>query len=82
MPEETQVKEKGKATVVEVVPEPDIDVELEEVEYPEVRYVKEPMIHQVGRQALGFTMAFIAERLANVTYDSLLKLYRNNKKPF
>jgi len=60
-----------------------IDNEVEVPEEPgaEVVYldVKEPMIHQVGRQALGFAMAFMAERLANVTYDGLLKLYRMRK---
>jgi hypothetical protein len=59
------------------------DNEVEVVEEPpdNVVYidVKEPMIHQVGRQALGFAMAFVAERLSNVAYDGLLKLYRMRK---
>lgn len=56
------------------------DVDDEETTIvPAVGEFREPMIHQVGRQALGFGMALIAERLANVTYDALLRLYRMRK---
>jgi hypothetical protein len=54
-------------------------VDEETVAVPVLGEMREPMIHQIGRQALGFAMAFMAERLANVTYDSLLKLYRTRK---
>lgn len=58
------------------------DVELvdeETVSVPATTDGREPMVHQIGRQALGFAMAIVAERLANITYDACLKLYRTRK---
>lgn len=58
--------------------------ELEELEIVEtitdgkdtVVVVKEPLRHQIGKQALGFAMAFAAERVSDSLYEFLLKSYR------
>ena len=85
MPETPEVnekpaeKEKPPRRLQEIEVLVESDQELEEI--PVARVVKEPMIHQVGRNALGFALAFMAERLANVTYDKVLSLYRQSRKP-
>lgn len=78
MPEEMENKEqekKKRLQEVEVLIDPDEDLE----EVPIARVVREPMVHQVGKQALGFVLALVAERIADVTYDQLLKVWRNRK---
>lgn len=67
---------KKKLREVEVAVE---EEDLESIPVTEVELVREPLVHQVGRQALGFAMAIIAEKLANVTYDQMLKVYRSRK---
>lgn len=74
--EKPEVKEPKKLQPVEVLVDPE-ETNLEAI--PIARVVKEPMVHQVGRNALGFAMAFMAERLANVTYDQVLRLVRSRK---
>jgi hypothetical protein len=59
----------------------DVGKDLKEIPTSEVEVeiVREPLVHQVGRQALGFAMAIVAEKLANVTYDQMLKIYRRRR---
>lgn len=79
MPDSKKTLREAVEDVVDDVK--DVGKDLKEIPTSEVEVeiVREPLVHQVGRQALGFAMAIVAEKLANVTYDQMLKIYRRRR---